>query len=110
MTNMRCVWQSILDQQLVILAETTRLLKRLGAMPMNFKQYRVDGLLLQGPKALREKVLGLAGLTWGELSQQAPLFPKHLWPRSTSQAPVFGKCAAIPPASPTVINLSLIHI
>ena len=63
----------------------------------------MDGILLQGPKA--EKPLGLAGPTWGELSQQTALFPKHPWPRSASQAPVFGKCAAIPHDSPTVITV-----
>ena len=36
-------------------------LKRLGAVPRVLKQSRVDGLLLQGNKALCEKVLGTGG-------------------------------------------------
>ena len=60
-------------------------------------------------RALREEVLGLADLTWGELSRETALFPRHPWPCSASQAPFFGKCAMIPHQSPTVITCGVFN-
>ena len=58
------------------------------------------------------KNLALKDLTWGELhTQQQPPISAALgvrylpWPPSDSSAPVFGKCAAIPHDSPTIITI-----
>ena len=93
-------------------AQAIALLKKCGVVHRNLKQFRVDSVLVQASKPVCQKILALKDLTWGELhtQQQAPISAalgvRHLpWPSSDSSAPVFGKCAAIPHDSPTVITI-----
>ena len=111
-TSMRCLWQSILHQELTLMAEATAVLQKCGVVPRNLKQYRVDSVLIQASKPVCKKVLALKDLTWRELHTQlqtpisAALGVRHLpWPPSDSSAPVFGKCENIPHDSPAVITI-----
>ncbi len=53
-------------------------------------------------------MLALADLTYEQLSEQTALIPKHPWPRNTSTAKVFGRCASIAHDSPTVITVGTV--
>ena len=52
----RCLWHSILDQELTLIAQTIQRLKRYGAMPRNVEKFRVDSMLVHGSKALHENI------------------------------------------------------
>ena len=44
-TSMRCLWQSILDQELTLMAQATALLQKCGVVHRTLKQLRVDSVL-----------------------------------------------------------------
>ena len=49
-TSMRCIWQSILDQELALLAQLSWHLRRAGVVVRGFKQFRVDAILCQADR------------------------------------------------------------
>ena len=73
-TSMRSLWQSILDQELTLMAQAIALLKECGVVHRNLKQFRVDSVLVQASRPMYQKVLALKDLTWRELhlQQQTP--------------------------------------
>ena len=69
-TSMRCLWQSILDQELTLMAQATASLQKCGVGHRNLKQFRVDSVLVQASKPVCKKVLVLTDFTWRELQTQ----------------------------------------
>ena len=86
---MRPIWQSILDQELIHLACLALHLRRCEVVPRGFKQFRVDGICLQGTKKVCDSVLASKDLTYAELSE-THAYAKHPWPKSECQEKVFG--------------------
>ena len=58
---MRCIWQSILDQELTLLAQLAWHLRHAGVVPRGFKQFRVDAILVQEDRKTRAKSAGFSG-------------------------------------------------
>ena len=48
--SMRTIWQSVLDQELTLLAQIAQVLRKCGCVGRSLKQFRVDGICAQGVK------------------------------------------------------------